>query len=101
MQDDLELFSTPLSGLDRDDWTDKVTEIVDVLGHVQPLEDDHFATFVYAGKTLLVTFESMAFGRQKAGTPISFPLARAHGWSHLGFFAKRRLGSAPPHLKIF
>ncbi len=82
-------LNRPLTGLDFGAWLQSVRSIAGRTGQYQPLGPKHFATFVDAGKTLLVTFESVdeAMGQLTNSRPIGWDIVAANGWSHLGLFA--------------
>ncbi|MEI4194949.1 phosphoadenosine phosphosulfate reductase [Roseovarius sp. E0-M6] len=86
MQDAANTFDTPLSGLaSRDEWLDKVSEVVDDDGYAERLGDSHSAIFVEDGKTLLVTFEthSSIARLSEDAQPMGWDMVKALGWSSL------------------
>jgi len=86
MQDAANTFDMPLSGLaSRDEWLDKVSEVVDDDGYAERLGDRHSAIFVEDGKTLLVTFEthSSIARLSEDAQPMGWDMVKALGWSSL------------------
>jgi len=86
MQDAANTFDMPLSGLaSRDEWLDKVSEVVDDDGYAERLGDHHSAVFVEDGKTLLVTFEthSSIARLSEDAQPMGWDMVKALGWSSL------------------
>lgn len=78
-------LETAMGGLSKADWIARLAEAVEDIGHIDALGKRHFATFVGAGRTLLVTFETIA-GIQALsddGHPIGWEMVRRHDWSHL------------------
>lgn len=85
MQDAPNSFDTTLAGLNKRDWLQKVGEIADEQGYMQPLGKRHAAIFVEEKPTLLVTFETIQ-GIQALSPdaqPMGWDMVRALGWSHL------------------
>ncbi len=85
MQDVQNAIDISLTELTVSEWKQALADIAEEHGAYQPLGDDHFATFIDAGKTLLVTFETAESIRARPGLarPLGFDLVRAQGWSHL------------------
>ncbi len=85
MQDALDALDVSMTDLSPEQWREKMEELAEELGFYQPLGDAHSAVFIDQGKTLLVTFETMASIRQLSDThlPVGFDLVSAQGWSHL------------------
>ncbi len=79
-----------LSGLDWEDWLDRLDDVADADGYVERLGADHAAIFIEHKPTLLVTFESFASLRvvSPEARPMGWDLARALGWSHLCLASK-------------
>lgn len=85
MQDVFDGFDVSLAGLDAKEWKIRLAAIADEHGMFQPLGDKHFATFIDAKSTLLVSFETIQ-GIQAlsdVAQPFGFDMVRAQGWSHL------------------
>lgn len=85
MQDTPNSFDTPLAGLSKAEWLEKIGEIAEEQGYLQPLGKRHTAVFVEEKDTLLVTFETFQ-GIQALSDdaqPIGWDMVRALGWSHL------------------
>ncbi|MEQ9693592.1 phosphoadenosine phosphosulfate reductase [Shimia sp. SDUM112013] len=85
MQDAVNGFDVPMLGLKIGEWLEKLEEIVDEDGYLQPLGQRHVAAFVEDKPTLLVTFETYQGiqARGDTGQPLGFELVQALGWSHL------------------
>ena len=85
MQDQPHPFDTPLAGLDKAQWLTRVAHTAEEHGHFQPLGPAHFAAFVDAGSTLLVSFESLQgiAALSEGNRPLGWDIARTHGWSSL------------------
>lgn len=85
MQDVLDSFDTSLVGLDLKEWKSSLIGIADEHGMSQSLGDKHFATFIDAKSTLLVSFETIQGIHALSDTaqPFGFEMVRAQGWSHL------------------
>jgi hypothetical protein len=85
MQDVFDGFDASLAGLDAKEWKTRLCAVADEHGMSQPLGDRHFATFIDAKSTLLVSFETVQ-GIQAlsdVAQPLGFDMVRAQGWSHL------------------
>ncbi|MEQ8255856.1 MAG: phosphoadenosine phosphosulfate reductase [Roseovarius confluentis] len=78
-------LDTSLSGLDWEDWLDKLDDAADADGYVERLGDAHAAIFIEHTPTLLVTFEAFPALRVTSpeAQPLGWQLGRALGWSHL------------------
>ncbi len=89
MQDVIDSFDTSLAGLDVNEWKTKLVAIADEHGMSQPLGDKHFATFIDAKSTLLVSFETIQgiHALSDVAQPFGFDMVRAQGWSHLCLIA--------------
>lgn len=76
---------TDLSGLDKPDWTKSVMARAELEGAADKLGRSHFAAFVKAGSTLLVTFETVQGmrGLTESAQPLGWQLSQRTGWSHL------------------
>lgn len=76
--------SIDLSGLDRDDWLSALADMGEETGHFERMGPQHADLFIDAGRTLLVTFETMEAARARPGArPRGMDIAAAHGWSAL------------------
>ncbi|MGR3503712.1 phosphoadenosine phosphosulfate reductase [Pseudaestuariivita sp.] len=85
MQDQADIFDTPMQGLNLADWTAALTQIASEHGFFQDLGPKHMSTYVDRGNVLLVTFETRQ-GIQAlsdSGQPLGFELVREMDWSHL------------------
>lgn len=90
MQDTLSLLEQSLAGQTGQAWLSSLEDIADEVGYFQPLSARHNAAFVDAGKTLLVTFETLQ-SIQSMSTeshPVGFEMVREEGWSLLSFFSE-------------
>lgn len=78
-------LDTALSGLDWNDWLDRLDDAADADGYVERLGDAHAAIFIENKPILLVTFEAFPSLRvlSPEAQPMGWDLARALGWSHL------------------
>lgn len=86
MQDAPNTFDMPLSGLEtREEWLEKVAEITDEDGYVEPLGARHTAIFVEDKPTLLVSFETHAgiAALSEDAQPLGWEMTKALGWSSL------------------
>ncbi len=85
MQDAENSLETPLDGLSKAEWKQRLIAQADANGMSQLLGDRHFATFIDQNSTLLVTFETVQGIRALSDTaqPFGFQLVEAQGWSHL------------------
>ncbi len=86
MQDVRNSIDVSLAGLEGADWKQALEDITEEHGTFQPLGEAHFATQIDAGKTLLVSFESIAGihrGSDQA-RPFGFEMIISRGLSHLG-----------------
>jgi len=78
-------FDTPMVGLSKADWLERLEAVADEHGYFQPLGKRHYAAFVDEKPTLLVTFETIQ-GIQAlsdTGQPVGWEMVKGLGWSHL------------------
>ncbi|MDG1075585.1 MAG: phosphoadenosine phosphosulfate reductase [Planktotalea sp.] len=70
-------------------WLGALEELADEVGYFQPLSAKHNAAFIDAGKTLLVTFETVQSvqSMKNKSHPIGFEMVREHDWSLLSLFS--------------
>lgn len=89
MQDALHLLEESLAGQSEQAWLGALEEIADEAGYFQPLSAKHNAAFIDAGKTLLVTFETLQAVQSvnAKAQPVGFEMVRQEGWSLLSFFS--------------
>lgn len=82
-------FTYALTNLDRNEWIDRVDATCDDFGDVEPVGPAHKALFIDAGRTLLVTFESIAGIRRNndEDAPLGWSFVDSHGWSSLTLLA--------------
>jgi hypothetical protein len=78
-----------LANLSKEDWFDRLDELAEEHGSFEPLGPRHFAAFIDAGRSLLVTFEShgQITRADPAAEPRGFDFVRRLGWSHLAIVA--------------
>ena len=89
MTDLPEPADTQLTGLESDDWIDRLEELAEEAGRFDPLGPDHQAAFISGGSTLLVTFEDVETIQRRPGAePRGWRFVRDQGWSHLGIVAR-------------
>ena len=76
---------TDLSGIDKPEWTRRVTARAEHDGAADRLGRSHFAAFIKSGSTLLVTFETVQGmrGLTESAQPLGWNLSQRLGWSHL------------------
>ena len=89
MQDLAHLLEETLAGQSGQAWLGALEELADEVGYFQPLSAKHNAAFVDAGKTLLVSFETLQSVQtiNDKAHPIGFEMVRKEGWSLLSFFS--------------
>lgn len=89
MQEPHQLLNESLAGQTGQAWLGALEELADESGYFQPLSSKHNAAFIDAGKTLLVTFETMQSvqSMNNKAHPIGFEMVREEGWSLLSFFS--------------
>ena len=89
MQDLAHLLEETLAGQSGQAWLGALEELADEVGYFQPLSAKHNAAFVDAGKTLLVSFETLQSVQtiNDKSHPIGFEMVRKEGWSLLSFFS--------------
>ena len=89
MKDISTIFSFELSDLDRSTWMEQVDEIAQDFGYFEPVGPNHNALFIDAGRTLLVSFESVASVRKfnDDTAPVGWGFVQSHGWSSLTILA--------------
>ena len=90
-----------LSGLESDAWWQKLDQIGDEHGYLEPIGQEHAALFIDAGPKLLVTFETEDAIRRRGGRPRGFDLVAAHGWSLLAIVATAETWFRAPRLYGF
>ncbi len=79
---DLDLSDLPLG-----EWCARLDALGDEHGFFNRIGADHSALFIDAGKSLLVTFETLDAARRRA-TPRGFDHVRREGWSLLSLFSQ-------------
>lgn len=89
MKDTILPFPYGLTGLNRVDWIARTEELAELYGDTEPLGGGHTALFIDAGKSLLVSFESVATIRKSYddNAPIGWSFVQTHGWSSLTILA--------------
>lgn len=90
MKDTAAAFSFDLTDLDRSTWIERVEEIAEKFGHAEPVGPDHMALLIDAGRTLLVTFETVARVRKSNDddAPLGWGFVQGHNWSSLTLLAE-------------
>lgn len=90
MKDLVTAFTFDLDDLDRSTWMERVEEIAEEHGYAEPVGPGHSALFIDAGRTLLVTFETVSRVRRgnDDDAPIGWGFAQSHGWSSLTMLAE-------------
>lgn len=89
MKDTAAAFNYDLTNLDRAAWMMRVDDIAEEFGHAEPVGPDHTALFIDAGRTLLVSFETVV-GVRKGNdglAPMGWDFVKSHGWSSLTLLA--------------
>ena len=78
-----------LDTLEGDSWHERLDEICEEHGHVDSLTDNITAYFIDAGKTLLVSFETLGNIKRlnSQNEPRGLSFAKHHGWSSLNIVA--------------
>ncbi len=89
MQDVQNSVDTSYQDLGLEEWKRAIEDLAEEHGAFQPLNDTHFAAFVEAGRTLLVTFEAIDTIRAAGDKcrPIGHELVVSAGWSHLAILS--------------
>ena len=74
-----------LTGTDKDEWIRLVMTRAEMEGTADQLGPSHFAAFIEAGTTLLVTFETVQGmrGLTDSAQPLGWQMSESYGWSHL------------------
>lgn len=85
---DLDVPVDASAATDRETWLTLIEQIGEEEGSFEPLGPHHWAMFVEDGRTLVVSFETIASARARAGQmPLIHPIAAEMGWSHLCLIA--------------
>lgn len=89
MKDIATTFEYDLSDLSRAEWLEKVESISEDYGYAEPVGPNHTAYLIDAGRTLLVTFETVANTRKNndGNAPLGWGFVQSHGWSSLTLMA--------------
>jgi hypothetical protein len=89
MKDAISDFNPSLADLGRSVWMDRLDEIAEEYGAFDPLGPDHQAAFIDAGRTLVVTFETVQnIRRTEDAEPLGFKFTRDNGWSSLNLISE-------------
>ncbi|MEX0285526.1 MAG: phosphoadenosine phosphosulfate reductase [Paracoccaceae bacterium] len=90
MQDVQKSVDVSYSDLGPEDWKRAIEDLAEEHGAFQPLGDKCFSAFVEAGKTLLVTFETMETVRTTSAKarPLGHEMIISAGWSHLAILSE-------------
>ncbi|SPH17387.1 hypothetical protein DEA8626_00905 [Defluviimonas aquaemixtae] len=83
--------ATDIGELSDGSWFARIEKIGQEQGYFQWLGDAHAGVFVDAGRTLLVTFETVdGIRRNQPGQlPLGYQVAKGRQWSHLCLIARR------------
>lgn len=78
-------LSVSLQGLSGAEWLGRLAGIAATRGRFRELDRHHFAAYISAGRTLLVTFETQAGiqGLTEEAQPLGWRMVREENWSHL------------------
>jgi len=89
MKDTATAFEYNLTNLSRSNWTTQIEDIADDFGDSEPVGADHTALLIDAGRSLMVSFESVATvrGQNDGAAPIGWGFVQSHGWSSLTLLA--------------
>jgi len=92
MKDATGSFSYELDGLERPDWTARITEICEAEGAFHALAPGYAALQIDQGSSLLVSFETVPSVRKhhEDDAPLGWRMARDNGWSSLVILADER-----------
>lgn len=90
MKDIAAAFDYTLVDLELSEWTDQVDTIADDFGYSEPVGPNHTAVLIDAGRTLLVSFETVPKVRKHndGKAPLGWGFVQSHGWSSLTLLAK-------------
>lgn len=81
--------ASPAPKAGREDWFAHMARLGEDLGDFLPLGDQHWALFVDASPTLIVSFETVTEAMARPGQlPLAHGIAMARGWSHLSILAE-------------
>ena len=82
-------YAKALAGLKGEAWLDALDEVVEALGHFEPIGPNHSAAFIDQSPTLIVSFDSHQniCRRDENCAPAGWPTAEANGWSHLALIS--------------
>ncbi|NAZ35589.1 hypothetical protein [Rubellimicrobium sp. CFH 75288] len=84
----LDLLDLDLSDLSEEDWLARLDSLGDEHGYFERLGPHHAALFIDAGRTLLVTFETVEGARRAPGAaPRGLEHVTRNGWSLLAVFS--------------
>jgi hypothetical protein len=89
MKDTAAAFTYDLGDLDHSAWMERVEETAEEFGHAESIGPDYMALLIDAGRTLLVSFETVASVRKHNDddAPIGWEFVQSHGWSSLTLMA--------------
>jgi hypothetical protein len=94
---------THLGTLSEDEWWQGLEALGQAYGVFHTLGEDHAALFLRQGRTLLVTFETVAAMRSgaRAGLPTGYDLVAGRGFSHLALIARAETWFRDPVVLAF
>lgn len=100
MKDATSLLQADLSGLDWEDWCERLEDLAGDDGYCEPLGTDHAALLIEKKPILLVTFETRPriMAGSTSGHPMAWPLIDALGWSHMALVSKHDTWFRDPHV---
>lgn len=88
--------------MDKAGWLAQLEAMTEEDGYLQPLGPAHWAFFTDAGKTLIVSFETLDGARARPGAmPLAQGLAETRGWSHLCLIAEGETWYRDPAVYAF
>jgi len=89
MKDTAATFTYELNNLNQVAWVERVDETAEEFGHAEPVGPDHTALFIDAGRTLLVSFETVRGARKDndENAPLGWGFVQSHDWSSLTVLA--------------
>lgn len=91
------------AGLAREEWLFAIEAMAEDRGYFHPVGSAHSALFTDAGRTLLVTFETIdtILENDANGQPMGWHLADRHGWSQLCLMSDGRTWFRDPYMYAY
>ena len=89
LQETHQMLNESLAGKTGQAWLGALEELADEARYFRPVSAKHNAAYIDAGKTLLVTFETVQSvqSMNNKAHPIGFEMVREHDWSLLSLFS--------------